>query len=194
MNDQELFKQAKKEKKREEKEKKKEIQKMLKDPSFQGEDGHLNLFMTEEYESTEKEKLGGEKMAYLKRTTNLGEFFESDARPWYTNKNKKNSKYGEANKDSDGLISKKEAKSMLRYGKISLIIKLTTIARNNPMRSFGQVLKLEKQKSNSPPSSPRRHKKDKSHKSHKSHKKEKKEKKSKKSKRQELKDQKLREI
>jgi hypothetical protein len=187
LDDQELFKQAKKDKKREEKEKQKEIQEMLKDPKMTGQDGHLNLFLAEEYEMHEKEKSkGDDKNMYLKRTANLGEFFENNSKPWYINKNKQLKRYEDIRKEEEkDYINKNQTKAMLR------------IARKNPTKEFGQVLKLENSNSHSSDKSDMKHKKEKSRKEkrRKSHKKEKKSKKHKKEKKlKEIREEKLKEI
>ena len=94
---------------------------MVKDPSLIGQDGHVNLFVAEEYDHQEKEKQGRDgnrENIYLKRTSNLGELFETNSKPWYTNKNKQRSKYEEVcKKEEEDHVSKHEAKTMLRIGK-----------------------------------------------------------------------------
>lgn len=124
LNDQELYLQAKRDKKRAEKEKRKEIQDMLEDPSMVGNDGHFNLFINEEFEAKEKDRINTdlannrtkEANIYLKRTANLGEFFDTNSKPWYSNRNKQLSKFEETCVQGDAFAGKREVQTMLKIG------------------------------------------------------------------------------
>ena len=120
LSDQELFKQAKLDKKHKEKQTREEIKEMLKDTSMTGNDGHFNLFLREEYENHEKDKQmasTNKNNPFLKRTSNLGELFDNNSNPWYSNKNKQLSKYEKAEGADKPELSRYEAKNMLRIGK-----------------------------------------------------------------------------
>ena len=183
---------------------------MLKDPSLTAENGHVNLFMAEEFEFNEKEKLSkkDQNLAYLTKTANLGEMFHKDNLPWYNNKNKQLSKFEKVQTNERDQRKQRETKHMLRIGKFRW--SQFKIARNNPTKAFGQVLNIEwdpsisskTPKYDSDSSGSRKEKKHKKHKSHKSSKKHKKDKKERKEKKKRdkkeklkiLKEQKLKEL
>lgn len=97
---------------------------MLKDPTLTGQDGHLNLFLTEEYENREKDRMSKNQIEnmYLKRTSNLGELFDKESNPWYSNKNKQISKLEEVAVKETPKVNHYETKHMLRIGNLSIFI------------------------------------------------------------------------
>ena len=168
-----------------------------------GEDGHFNLFINEEFEMREKEKLNDKegiegKNVFLKRTSNLGELFDKEERPWYGSKNRQMSKYEEALENQDSKKTKedrekKDVKIMLKIGKQRLIF----LARMNTDKEFGKVVFLDEKeeiKEKEEKHKDKKERKEKKEKKHKSHKKSKKDKKDKKEMKKLLKEQKLREI